>query len=471
MKTYRPVFFGITLLVFMTACRKNETVPSPDLDISVTWKFTRATSGSGWWSVPTPNKWNMDIKIRNKDNKSWTMVPDFLFLETYEEDVIAKGLNDSILAEKRKVYMPFRVDPAPGDTSDGIERTILFPAGGDMYTVLWTKASLHWKYNNRMVNWIPVNMLSNDSLDCHWEELNNYTFSTKNKFDPEYRLYLLGPVIYDSSHTGGNAYLVISSPDTCLEKGKVWQSYHSGIVTLNKEFVLEQISDTMRSPEWRNYFVAMLWDQPRPVENAGEILTSLFYNKNNPASIRFSSAYSLIGTGYVAALDSLKEFVLDENYQANSRAALLSNLYKLMHPDDCSFFKEMISDRQNPAKLRVAAAGALKHMADSLFVTGELEDDLEACLEAEDHYLQAGEYYVKKLYYKAIEEYTKALRIRTDYADALNGRGGAYMGIERIDKALAVLTRLLLPVIYGECVISGKSSMIRQYLISGKRSE
>jgi Tfp pilus assembly protein PilF len=440
MKTIFNICLKLFMLVFLTACYKSE--PHPQLKTTVSWDFVKATSGSGyWWSVPTPNEWNMQVVIRNHDERVLMVVPDFLFLESYKNDVIAKGLQNKKQADKRKIYMPFMLDNTPEDTSASVERTIFFPAGNDMYTVIWTHASLHWKHNNHEVNWAPVPLLNRDSLQCNWQELNNYTFSMDIKSDPGYQLYLLGPVLYDSSNAEGHSYLLISKSDTCLEMGKQWKSLKTEIQPLTAEMIRQQIGDTTRSVAWRCYFISILWDQPRPVKNSGEILTGLFYDKNNPDAVRFASAYSLEETGNVLVLDSIKKFVFAEKYKVDIRARLLANLYKLISGNDFSYFRDIINNRQNSAKLRMAAADALKNTSDSLFITANLKNELQICRDAEEHYIQATAYHKQKLYTKAASEYTRALEIKEDYADALNGRGGAYISLGKIDKALADLKK------------------------------
>ncbi len=432
----------VIILMAITAC--NKTKPLPELEKSVSWRFTKATSGSGdWWSTPTPNKWDIDITLNNRDTRAWMVVPNFLFLESYRGEVIAKGLTDSERAEILNMYMPFRVDNAPADTSGGIERTIVFPAAGDRYTVIWTRATLHWKLNNREMNWSPVRLTGNDSLQCHWQELNNYTFSMMIKFTPEYGLNMLGPVLYDSSDTRDVAYLMVSRSDTCMEKGKSWKSLQPELIPLTEETIMKQVGDTSRSLEWRCYFTNMIWDQPRRPGNAPELLTGLFNDRNNPLELRVVAAHSLIGTGNISALDSLKAFALDGRYEIRKRAGLLSRLYLLVPEGDLSFFKEIMDDTHQSPRLRKAASEALKNTADSLYVTPETEKALKILIIAEEHYLRAGEYYVQKLYAKAVGEYTQALDIKPEYADALNGRGGAYISTGKIGPAISDLTKAI----------------------------
>jgi tetratricopeptide (TPR) repeat protein len=40
-------------------------------------------------------------------------------------------------------------------------------------------------------------------------------------------------------------------------------------------------------------------------------------------------------------------------------------------------------------------------------------------------------------YDKAIDEYTEAIRLKPDYADAYYNRGNAYVGQGKLDKAIA----------------------------------
>jgi len=50
----------------------------------------------------------------------------------------------------------------------------------------------------------------------------------------------------------------------------------------------------------------------------------------------------------------------------------------------------------------------------------------EHVTEAETHFIQGNEYYAKGLYDEAISEYSKAIIINPEYAEAYRARGGAY---------------------------------------------
>ena len=247
-------------------------------------------------------------------------------------------------------------------------------------------------------------------------------------------------MLYDSSQTDGSAFLLVTAPDTCINPGVEWISSKSELFPLTIEKIMGEINDTTKSVEWRCHFIAMLWDQPRPVKNAGTILKQIFTDRNNPDVLKFSAAFSLIETGNKPMLDSLKQFVLDEEYNVNRRAVLLTQLYKL-EENDFSFYKNIAGNKSISPTLRNAAALALKNTKDSIYVTPELDEEIERFLEAEEYLINGNRYYLENKYAKSIVEYDKALYIMPDYHEALNCRGASYFKLMQFDKAINDFTK------------------------------
>lgn len=350
----------------------------PSLSVSVHWVFDPGSSGI----APSPNRWSTVLTLESRDTKNWTLVPDMLFGETLETDALATGLSLPDNEPRRQACVPFLVEKMPSDDSGRVSRTVVGASGEknssgeDLYTIALTEAEAHWRINDQDQPWQPTDLQPGDTLTCEWEDLSFVTFTPEVKQKDAYYLFHLGPIVYDQSSSAEVAYLLVARSGPSTSEGEQWQGEDVEFIPLTADVIREQVDDATRPIEWRAQFLTWLWDQPRPVAGADQIMLNVLNDARYPVTLQSTAARGLLERQYAPAIETLLSIAQNKAVDAGLRLQTVRGLYLVLSEDEASILSVIARDTTDAAGVREAALQSLAQMGEPGWaVIGELTDD------------------------------------------------------------------------------------------------
>jgi len=200
------------------------------------------------------------------------------------------------------------------------------------------------------------------SLIAEWESI---TIASPDELkrvgvadNADHDLVLVGPIVYDPDDPGAGAFLVtarltrpLSSSPEKFAKAQITQ--------LTPKYIKEQV-DNGPTDSWRALFVTLLWKQPRPIDNADELLIGTLqgYEKCGPLA-GATAGVSLEERNCAAAADPLVSMASNPKADEKMRTRIIKGLYTFDTPAVRDCLAAVAADKPQPWLVRYLALNSL----------------------------------------------------------------------------------------------------------------
>ena len=210
--------------------------------------------------------------------------------------------------------------------------------------------------------WADSMLAPGQSLAAEWESI---TVASPDELKrvgvadgAEHDLVLVGPIVYDPDDPNAGAFLVtdhltrpLSSSPEKFAKAQITQ--------LTPKYIKEQI-DNGPTDSWRALFVTLLWKQPRPVDNADDLLIETLqgYEKYGPLA-GATAGVSLEERNCAAAADPLASIASNAKADEKMRTRIIKGLYTFDTPAVRDCLASVAADKPQPWLVRFTALNSL----------------------------------------------------------------------------------------------------------------
>lgn len=330
------------------------SINPPKLAVQTTWQFAEGSGGM----VVSPNRWTTTLIIENADTRTWSLTPDLLMAEVVGTDALAGAVCPGANQEVRKRVMPFIVNGAPEGTNGSATTLILFPSDSGLFTLDIASFDAHWRLNGKESPWTPTRLKPGERLECTWEYLSPTAFKPEVRSKPGFHLFHLGPVLSCADDPRGPAFVLAthSVPATSDQ----WCGGEPEFVPLTSESVRRRVSDPSQPVAWRAQFLAMSWDQPRPVDHTDAFaLETLNDAAGSPVDLRKTAAASLLERRYGPAKPTLVAIARNQDASVDLRLCVIRGLHRLGGQDILETLSGIARDIRQGRPAREAALNSL----------------------------------------------------------------------------------------------------------------
>jgi len=377
--------------------RKNGALDEPpQLNIDISGQYQQPkTSADG--KKKEPAKWIVRAQFKNADSHKWCVVPNLALFHSAGKKTFPPILTfpyqpyDTLaLYESLVVLWPwedFLVQTASAEAG-GRGRSQSYTnwdlvlnasndlnstddAGFDAFDALGsapakpetdTSIACNLTVEGEAGAWAESTVGPGQSLIADWESI---TIASPDELKrvgvadgADHDLVLVGPIVYDPDDPGAGAFLVTSRLTHQLPSSPE-KFAKAGIAQLTPKYIKDQI-DNGPTDSWRALFVTLLWKQPRPVDDADELLIGTLRGYEKCGALASATAgVSLEERKCVAAVDALVSIASNAKADEKMRTRTIKGIYVFDTPAVRDCLASIAGDKPQPWLVRSTALNSL----------------------------------------------------------------------------------------------------------------